>query len=130
MQGTYRNLLKHLHDAKSSCSARQNPADKHVAICSRFVVAIGRLRAELTLTARQQRAFSRRLSEEYFWHLDTTEFWEGGHRCEALSAYSRSLALWPWRILRWKTFVFAWIRTCLADSSYSIGPSLNSGGSA
>jgi hypothetical protein len=109
-------VIYHVHSDNSSFSAKENSAEKHVDAFGGFVRALDRLRSELPLTARQARAFKRRLAAEYFWHFGYNGLWRAGRRREAIGAYTRSLRLWPWGLSRWKTFLLAKVRLRLGTA--------------
>ena len=104
------HVLYRMHDDNSSGSSGGMSASRHLAIFRETTEGLEQLLATLQLTRPQRRAFARRLGREYFWHVGYLGLWQGGRRAEAMQAFRRGLALWPWQPSAWKTYVLARLR--------------------
>jgi hypothetical protein len=92
-----------VHDDNSSCTAGDAPLAKRLAVAQNLVTGYEWLRRQVVFTAPEKRAWRRRLSREYFWHLGYTCLWQNGRQREARTAFRRGLALSPWDWRKWKT---------------------------
>ena len=108
------HVIYRMHDDNSSASASGMSAARHLAIFQETIEGLEELRAALSLTAREKRAFDRRLGDEYFWHVGYAGLWQAGRREEALAMYRRGLSLWPWQVAAWKTYVGALLKVRVA----------------
>jgi hypothetical protein len=63
------------------------------------------------LTPVEKRAVNKRLRETYFWHLGYALLWQHGRSHEALGMFRQGLALCPWNVGYWKTYLLAALRT-------------------
>jgi glycosyltransferase involved in cell wall biosynthesis len=101
------HVVYRVHDDNSSGSASGMSAARHLAIFQETTEGLEQLRSDLTLTARERRAFARRLGREYFWHVGYLGLWQAGREREALAMFRRGLTVWPWQIAGWKTYLGA-----------------------
>jgi hypothetical protein len=104
-------VIYHVHDDNwSFAGGKERPPERFIEVFGKFVQVLDRLRQELPLTAREARAFRRRMAAECFWQFGYNGLWRAGRRQEAVAAFARSLRLWPWGWSRWRTFVLAKLR--------------------
>jgi GT2 family glycosyltransferase len=110
-------VIYHVHDDNwSFAGGAERPPERFIDVFGRFVRVMERLRSELPLTAREARAFRRRVATDCFWQLGYNGLWRAGRRVEAVAVFSRSLRIWPWTLSRWRTFVLAKLRLHLGVS--------------
>ena len=110
-------VVYHVHDDNwSFAGGVERPPERFIDVFGRFVRVMERLRSELPLTAREARAFKRRVATDCFWQFGYNGLWRAGRRAEAVAAFSRSLKIWPWTLSRWRTFVLAKLRLHLGVS--------------
>jgi len=101
------HVIYRVHGQNSSASAGGLSIDKHVEIYTELTTGFEDILQQATLTRRERRAILRRLSREYFWHLGYVGYWQTGHRQQALKMFKRGLAVWPWHLPAWKTYLLA-----------------------
>jgi hypothetical protein len=99
-----------MHDDNSSASGTVSD-EKKLAIFRELVDGYTSLASQVPFTPRQRRALHRRIAREYFWHLGYQGLWRMGRRHEALAAFRRGIAFWPWDPRLWKTYALAVART-------------------
>ena len=107
------HVIYNVHGENSSGSATGLSAEKHIAIFSEMTVELEQLLSEISLTGRERRALLRRLSDEYFWHLGYSGYWQAGRRLEALDTFKRALSVWPWHLATWKTYLLARLKVAV-----------------
>src|SRR5262249_53967295 len=96
----------HVHDANSSGSATGGRSlDRQPALLEPVVRGLQDLRADIPLTRPEEQALRRRLNREYFWHIGYSVYRLNRRYPEALAAFRRGLAEWPWSLRCWKTFM-------------------------
>jgi glycosyltransferase involved in cell wall biosynthesis len=108
-----------VHAGNSSAAANNSPLEKHIAIRETVIGGLEELRRSIALNRSQRRALDRRLSQEYFWKLGYSLLWQNGRRAEALRVFQRGLALYPWDVYFWKTYLLAMGRSFLAAPAQS-----------
>jgi glycosyltransferase involved in cell wall biosynthesis len=105
------NVIYHEHDANSSAAGSDPDLEKRILIYFALVRGYEELRSQIKMTPCELRAWRKRLSREYFWHLGYSLYWRHGRRNEAMSMFWQGIRLWPWDIFYWKTFLLARLRS-------------------
>lgn len=93
--------------ADNSTAPGGGAVDKSVRVYSGMLKGAEAFRAEGVLPPAVSRAYDRSLSKSYFWTYGYALLWQNGRRREALRAYRRAMALWPWDWRYWKTYLLA-----------------------
>jgi hypothetical protein len=101
------HVIYRVHGQNSSASAGGLSVAKHVEIYSELTTGFEQILDGTALTRRDRRAILRRLGREYFWHLGYVGYWQSGQRAQALEMFKRGLAVWPWHLPAWKTYLLA-----------------------
>lgn len=104
------HFIYRVHDDNSSASSSSRPSDKMLPIFRELVEGFEQLSREVSFNRSQRRALRRRLSREYFWHLGYHGLWLTGRRHDALAAFRRGIALYPWDFSFWKAYLGALVR--------------------
>jgi glycosyltransferase involved in cell wall biosynthesis len=101
----------HVHSANSSASTTTaQSVERQLLTFGPLVRGFEDLSHDVSLSSRERRALAKRLAREYFWHIGYTVFWANGRREDAIKAFRRGLALWPWSLRCWKTYTLARVR--------------------
>ncbi len=103
------HLLYYVHDQNSSAAGGGSDPARTARVIRELISGYEALRDEGLLAPTALRALDRRLSGEYFWRLGYW-LWRKHESREALAMYRRGLALWPWDLACWKTYLLALLR--------------------
>lgn len=104
------HVIYHRHDSHSS-AAGQVDAMKQERLLLAMLQGCSDLLSEMGEHRHAQRIFRKTMAKIQFWRLGYATYWANGERRKALRTFRDGLALDPFNIRFWKTYVLAQLRT-------------------
>ena len=108
-----------VHSENSSGAGMDASLEKRRRVFEPLIRGYERLATEMSLTAGEQRALTRRIGRDLFWNLGYAGYWVAGERRQALTIFARALRMWPWDLMQWKTYMLALARTSYGGEGHA-----------
>lgn len=100
-----------VHANNASAGAKGAAPEKYLRLRKALIRGFEEVRKEENLTGANSRAIDVKIAGEHFWNIGYNIFWRNGMKQEALDEYRKGLAITPWDIWKWKTYLLAKFRT-------------------
>lgn len=113
------HVVYRIHDQNSSAAGSVWDQDRYFRVIRELIAGYEAFRVSGPLQRPDARALRRRLAREYFWMLGYQLWLQTPRHREALSCYRKALALWPWDLACWKTYLLAQLRVLVSQLVHS-----------